>query len=645
MEWIDELTGLAESAPETCQPFSFVYDGAASNTFLNAWPQTLHTEELEAGVRRILRQFRDPHGQLELVLEMKRFADFPAAEWVIRLANTGRADTPIISDLRALDTTFDCHRDGPAAYVLHRTIGAPSDPTDFEPTMQELCAGDTARFAAGLGRSSYQNLPFFRIDTDRGAALVAIGWTGQWAAELSCDAQGQLRVRAGMGTTHFCLHPGECVRTPRILLLLWEGDADEAHNQFRRLIYRHYVPTYRGGKPEPFVYCNTAFTRGGLWLNECNEQNQISLIRALAPLHVEAVVTDAGWFEGGWPSGAGNWTVDPAKYPRGMAPVAAAAQEAGAVYGLWYEPERVTPGSRIDREHPQWVLYRTSTGGEYADRCRGLINLALPEARQWLLDMIEPYMALPGFEVYRQDFNMHPLDIWRDHDAPDRQGITEMHYIEALYAYWDELIARWPNSFRIGCASGGRRIDLESITRFHTSQKSDYWFDNEVDQASMQSLARWLPNVSFIAPVNRLDDYSFHSAMLGSLNLGWIADDSDFDIERAGQLVDRYRAVRRLLIGDFYALTDYDRSTSAWCAMQFHRPDLNEGMLILFRRSDASATTFMANLQQLDTDGQYELKWLVSGEVQRDTGATISSGLNVTVPEAPGSELITYRRF
>jgi alpha-galactosidase len=218
-----------------------------------------------------------------------------------------------------------------------------------------------------------------------------------------------------------------------------------------------------------------------------------------------------------------------------------------------------------------------------------------------------------------------------------------MQYLQGLYAFWDELIARWPNSFRIGCASGGKRIDLESIRRFHTNQKSDYWFDSEVDQASMQGLGRWLPNVSFMAPVNKLDDYSFHSAMLGSLNLGWIADAADFDIDRARKLVDRYRAVRHLLIGDFYALTEYNRSADAWCALQFHRADLNEGMLILFRRPDAGAKTFTANLQRVDTGIEYELKWLVSDNAQRVAGQALARGLSVTVPEAPGTELVTYR--
>ena len=55
-------------------------------------------------------------------------------------------------------------------------------------------------------------------------------------------------------------------------------------------------------------------------------------------------------------------------------------------------------------------------------------------------------MELPGFRVYRQDFNMDPLPYWRHNDTEDRQGITEIRYIEGVYAYWDRIRATWPDA-------------------------------------------------------------------------------------------------------------------------------------------------------------------------------------------------------
>ncbi|MBM4091938.1 MAG: hypothetical protein FJ276_21285 [Planctomycetes bacterium] len=64
----------------------------------------------------------------------------------------------------------------------------------------------------------------------------------------------------------------------------------------------------------------------------------MSLINAYAPLGLEALLTDAGWFTGGWPGGAGNWDARKDAYPNGMGPVAKAALDKGMIYGLWYEP-------------------------------------------------------------------------------------------------------------------------------------------------------------------------------------------------------------------------------------------------------------------------------------------------------------------
>ena len=73
---------------------------------------------------------------------------------------------------------------------------------------------------------------------------------------------------------------------------------------------------------------------------------------------LEGYWMDAGWFEGGWPNGAGNWVPERTISPTGSASVGDAAHKAGLKFVLWFEPERVANGSRIAREHPGWLLSR-----------------------------------------------------------------------------------------------------------------------------------------------------------------------------------------------------------------------------------------------------------------------------------------------
>ena len=388
------------------------------------------------------------------------------------------------------------------------------------------------------------------------------------------------------------------------------------------------------------LFCNTCFTRGGAWLNECDQDNQLSLIRALAPLGVQAVITDAGWFKGGWPAGAGNWDPDPAKYPDGMAPVAAGAKACGMDYGLWFEPERVVPETTIDKEHPAWVLRAGDKGGVWG----GLLNFGLPQVQEYFFRIVERYMKLPGFCVYRQDFNMEPLQHWRDNDAEDRQGITEMKYIEGLYAYWDRIRQAFPDAIMEECAAGGRRIDLETVMRFHLHQKTDHWFNNTLDQASLFGLAQYLPNSIVVAHLNQLDDYSFRSTMASSLCLGWIADGPQFDLARAKTLTGRYLALRHLLVGDWYPLTPPTRDPESWLASQYYRPDLGEGMVLVFRRERSPQQRLMVKLKGLDPHAIYRVTSDAGLPDRTFSGRALMDGYEIAIPGAPGSDLIVFRR-
>jgi alpha-galactosidase len=636
---LEELPEGIVPTPRSRYPFSFTYGQRSSDELLPAWSPEQTTERLdEARTRRVTR-WADPNSGLRVTWESVAYADFPAVEWLLHFENAGDADTEIIGDVQALDVAFTSPLSGSAAYRVHATRGGTPDPQQFEPRVHAVSGTEAVVLGSGNGRSSTDNLPFFKVEGGDASLVVAVGWSGCWKATLTCPDHQSLNLRAGMERTHFRLHPGERVRSPRVLLLHWPGDTLEANAQFRQLIYRHYCATRDGERPLPLPFCNTCFTRGGGWLNECDAENQISLIRAYAPLGLKALLTDAGWFEGGWPNGAGNWNPRADAYPRGMGPVAQAALDEGMVYGLWFEPERVVAGTAAHREHPDWCLAaHDGPNGTY------LLNFGLPEVQAYFFEIVRGFMQLPGFRVYRQDFNMDPLPYWRYNDAPDRQGITEMHYIEGLYVYWDRIRATWPDAFVEECASGGHRIDLETVRRMHAHQKTDYWFDNDVDHAALWSTSQYLPNNTIVAHLIRLDDYSFDSTMASSLCLGWIADAPDFDAARGKALLDRYNELQHLLVGAWYPLLPYTRDPEKWTGMQFHRADLNEGLLLAFRHAQSPYRTVDVQLRGLQAGARYELTTVATGATQTASGAELLAGWELAIPERPGSTLITYRR-
>lgn len=570
--------------------------------------------------------------------EVRTFDDVPAIDWLLHVENPAGEMSPLLTDIRSLDWTFEAGGE----VTLHTMRGGLADEDDFRISRQALRAGDEVRLGAVEGRSSSGQMPFFRVDTPKGSLVVAVGWSGQWQAMLTCHDDGRLTISAGLEHTRLRLAAGERIRQPRILLMLWSGDEREVWSQFRTLLDRHYVPPLPEIGRRPVLLCNTCFVHGGDWLNECNADNQLSLIRHLDDLGCEVVLTDAGWFEGGWPNGAGNWDVDRSKYPDGFAPLGAEAQARGMRYGLWFEVERVVEGTPLHRAMPEGVLWPTEHDVPIDFARGGLADLSRPEVRRYLLDQIGRYMSLPGLSAYRQDFNFGPIHHWRDNDPPEREGMTEIRYIEGLYAFWDQLAAEHPDSVRESCAGGGRRIDLEVMSRFHFTQKTDHWFSNRNDQRSLFSLSHFVPCRAITAHVNRLDDVSFHSTLPASLCLGWPVDEEGFDRERARELTARYLAVRGLLNASFYPLTDAVDRGNPWQVAQYHDPESDEGVVLAFHNATDGPATFQASLHGLRADGRYEIIFEGPGQGGAATGAELADGWPLTV-ESAGTALMRYR--
>lgn len=622
-------------------PFGFNYGGKCSSGFLDGWEKEITENSVS--------YFEDKkNGGLVIKAEFTAYDACPAFDLKIRLENTGKTNTKMIDAFSTLyfKTDSPVKDGGKTYYALHKAMGGLSTLEDF--VQNDVVIEDQTSFvleAAG-GRSSNKDLPFFRIDTEKGNIIVAVGWTGQWKCELK-NRNGTLELSAGMSRSRFVMYPGEKLALGSMVALFWEGDPDEANNAFRQLLLDCYIPGLKERDKEPYIFCNTCFTRGGGWLNECGEENQISLINALKPLGCESVITDAGWFTGGWPFGAGNWDADPLKYPNGLRPVADAAKSRAMKYGLWFELERAVTETELAKNHIGWLLRIDAAAGEPQENENMLLNLGVPEAVDYIYAIVEDKITNDGIECYRQDFNLDPLVYWDNNDTPDRVGITEIKYINGLYGYLDRIRKNHPDVFMDGCSSGGRRIDIETLKRFHTHQKTDLWFNQTVDQNSLFSLSHYIPNAAFTAHINRYDDYSFNSVMAATLCLGWIADSGEefmgngvFEPGRAKELIERYKKVRPYLNRAFYPLTAPGEGGGAAIAFEFFDKERDSGVIFVFAREQSEKEKTEIKVKALKAGLDYTLTNLATHEKETVSGEILKSGYTVDITGRPFSAVI-----
>ncbi|MEM4740185.1 MAG: alpha-galactosidase [Zestosphaera sp.] len=652
-----EVWVMKNFAQGVVPPFSFTYDGKHSSQLLPKWKFAHEQKRLDNVSTVHIFTWSDPETKLEVRCECTLFSDFPAVEWVLKFKFPEGAGekSPLLEDVKALDLKF-VGKTG-ASFVLHRSLGSNAQRNDFAPVHEELNPKSEIKLAPVGGRSSNTtSLPFFNIEAFReGGIIVAIGWSGQWAASFAHEGDG-IKICAGMELVRLRLYGGEQIRTPRILLLFWRGDDFlVGQNLFRKFILAHRSPK-RNGQPVTLpLSCSSCGPPDEA--NQATEQNQIEFASEFVRYGVEYFWLDAGWFEGRWPNGVGNWFPRKDGFPNELRPLSDALKRMGFKgLILWFEPERVFQGTWIDREHPDWVL-------RLPNNPNGLLNLGNEEARKWLTEHISKMIEREGISVYRQDFNIDPLPFWRAADPPDRQGITEIRHIEGLYEFWDELLRRHPNLLIDNCASGGRRIDLETVSRSVVLWRSDYFYFEPVgQQCHTYGISLWLPTTATGSGFPMA--YSLRSAMNNGVGLwvpwspkapheiysryvpwaNWEAGKA-IDVDFAKALVEEFKRVRHFFFGDFYPLTPYSTDDDVWMAYQFHRADLNAGVALAFRRSKCQQPSLRLKLHGLSESGVYEVE-ISDEQLNRKTltltGRQLADGIEVSSETAPSSVLVIY---
>lgn len=642
------LAGLVSEQPSTSSPLSFVFGGKQARQLLPAWEHKVSSTAMPNSGKSHEIVYRDPDTGLQVTVSVKEFADFPAVEWVARFKNTGTTDTAIIENVQALDSAFQLPTSSKAETppVLHWAVGGVASFDDFAPRRTELKQGGEALTVGAIdGRSSSQVLPFFNLENNGSGVVLGLGWSGRWTAKFENDKQGHLHATAGQTKSHLMLHPGEEIRTPRMLALFYVGDRWRGQNLLRQFVLAHDRPT-KQGKPlvSPITCGNWGGTSATVHIDNIN-----NIIKHDLP--VDYYWIDAGWYglpqpepTDSWASNVGRWDLKKCLYPDGFKPLSDTLRKSGRELMLWFEPERVTRDTPWHKEHKDWLI-DTGEGNL-------LMNLANPEARTFVTDFITSRIKEYGLGCYRQDFNMDPAGYWDKTDTPDRQGICENHYIEGLYAFWDGLLASDPNLIIDNCASGGRRIDLETIGRSTPYWRTDGPRDPIAHQCHTYGLLAWVP-FSATSQDREGDDYEFRSSMCSSLCLNWDhAGDgprglvpADFPWDWAKKTLTQYLSIRDFYYGDYYPLTSYSQAADVWMAYQLDRPDKAQGLVVALRRPDSPYDSAQFNLRELDPQAAYTVTDLDTGKETKAKGAELmEKGLPISIGKRPGSALLVYRK-
>ena len=650
--WIDQRFAKGQ-----LPPFSFILDEQPSEEFLRSWHWS-RTAPASTDKDVVLRTFTytDPRSGLEVVCDVKGYPEFRAVEWVLHFRNTSAENSGQLTRVKVAD--FDMVYPDAGALKIHYAEGNKISKADYAPRTAEFRTEQPLHIEPHGGRSSEEAFPFFNLESEasRQGVMVAVGWTGTWFADLEKRDPSRLTLAAGMLNTDLYLYPGEQIRTPSVALMFWSGDRMNGHNRFRRLVLAHHSRKVDGS---PFYPLCSAFNYRDP--QPCGEYSCLTADWAVAMVRrysMFELTPDVFWLDAGWHTGAGdfrhgkswanttgNWTVDRERFPEGLKPVSDAVHETGAKFMVWFEPERVVKGTQWATEHKEWMLDTEWPEGSEQSTWY-LFDLGNDAACDWLCKYYGDLIEENGIDYYRQDFNMLPAGYWRDADEPGRSGIKEIRHIENLYKFWDYLLDRFPGLLIDNCASGGKRLDWESIGRSAPLWRSDYYHYDDPDgyQCHTYGLNFFLPihGTGILLP----DQYSFRSSLSSALQCNWKVTEPGVSVLDMQQRIREYRDIREYYYEDYYPLSGTGDLTGSdvWLAYQMHRPSDDSGIVVAFRRQDAPDAEYTVRLGGLTPDASYTL---LDCDTQAETvrsGRELTKGLTLRLDNPKSSLLIKYRK-
>ncbi len=635
-------------------PFSFVYDGKESGSFLRTWnysSQKLVSDE--ANVVKYRFTYESKQAGLRIDCDVDGYTDYDAVKWVLHFTNTGNGDSKIISSVNVIDMDFEYANSGD--FILHSAEGNHISKADFHPRSTVLTKGETIQHMPEGGRSSETAFPFFNIESpsDQGF-MFAIGWSGTWVSDFLQNTENSISIRSGMKRFESYLKADETIRTPSMCLLFWNSkNRIDGHNKFRRFVLAHQSRKIDGEFAKyplssGFNYRDPAPCTEYSCLTE---DYAIAMIRRYTQFGLipEVYWLDAGWYTGAddfemgqtWANTVGNWTVDKSRFPRGLKPIADEVHKVGAKFMVWFEPERVIEGTQWAVEHPEWMLRLPDS------HLHGwlLLDLGNQEARKWMTQWIIDMIRENGIDYYRQDFNMRPDAYWEANDEPGRVGMKEVRHIEGLYTFWDDLMTEFPELLIDNCASGGRRLDLETISRSAPLWRSDYYHYDDPDgyQGHTYGLNFFLPLHG--TGILQTDSYSFRSSISSALIYNWKITDKNVSYVDMQNCLKEYAEVRPYFYEDYYPLVGIEDLTrdDIWLAYQMHRPSDESGIIVAFRREKSEDNSLVVRLGGVQNDKSYKV---INKDDESFTlvksGRELSEGFILSIEQPKGSLLLHY---
>ncbi|MBQ5770788.1 MAG: alpha-galactosidase [Clostridia bacterium] len=453
------------------------------------------------------------------------------------------------------------------------------------------------RVESQRGASSHEQNPFIAL-CEKAATehmgqvwAMALVYSGSFLASVDVNNFSNARMSIGLNpeVCRWNLLPGESFQTPEAVLVYSGEGFNGMSHIFHKTVRTRVVRGHWRDKLRPIVINNWEATHF-----DFNEESIERIASKAAYVGSELFVLDDGWFgkRNAGNSSLGDWVVNREKLPGGIKGICDKVNKMGMMFGLWFEPEMISPNSDLYRAHPDWCLHAKGRSRTEA-RNQLILDLSRPEIQDYIIEAVASVLRSANIAYVKWDMNRNMTEYYSCDREPDKQMETQHRYMLGVYRVMDALTSMFPEVLFEGCAGGGGRFDMGMLyymPQFWTSDDTDpierlkiqYGTSFVFPASTMGAHVSKSPNrqTGRVTPIEMRANVALGGNFGFELDLNLLSEE---EIESVQKTVETVKALRETLqMGEFTRIeSPFDGNYAVW---QFISEDGNDVILCAYRR-------------------------------------------------------------
>lgn len=396
----------------------------------------------------------DEAAGLKVTLIYSTFEDVDVIARSVLIENTG--DKPVFLT-KVLSACLDMNNQEFDYITLHGSWGR-------ERRIQRMPVGYGMQGVSSIrGESSHQEHPFLALaersaTQDSGEVYgMHFVYSGNFIAQVQLTQFNTVRATMGIHPVDFSwkLEPGESFTAPEVVLVYSNTGIGGMTRNLHDLYRNHLIRSKFKDCKRPILINNWEAT-----YFDFTTDKLLAIAKEAAACGIEMLVMDDGWFgtRNSDNCALGDWIVNEKKLPGGLPFLVEKVNELGMKFGIWFEPEMISPDSELYRTHPDWAIQIPE---RTASLCREqyVLDLSRPEVRDYVYGCVSGILKSANIAYVKWDMNRQLTDIGSYALPADRQGELFHRYVLGVYELQERLITEFPDLLLENCSGGGARFD------------------------------------------------------------------------------------------------------------------------------------------------------------------------------------------